>query len=194
MTTNNTQQRILETAAALFANKGYDALTMRDIATACNIKAPSLYNHFKDKQQLYLATLRFVFTREGDALMACLQSDLPAQQKLDDFIALACRQMAGSFIFRQLFIRELLGQDEDRLKFLANEVMLDNCLALQKVFVDINPDCDPHFLTTSLMSLLFFHFQSNALRLHLPGGSEETQSIDYLTKNIQQMINHHLNC
>lgn len=193
MTTNNTQQRILETAAALFANKGFDALTMRDIATACNIKAPSLYNHFKDKQQLYLATLRFVFARDGEALMTCLKSDLPAQQKLDEFIALACRQMAGSFIFRQLFIRELLGQDEERLKFLANEVMLDSCLALQKVFVDINPNCDPHFLTTSLMSLLFFHFQSNALRVYLPGGSEETQSIDYLTKNIQQMINHHLN-
>lgn len=188
MTENNTQQRILQTAAELFAAKGFDALSMRDIATACEMKAPSLYNHFKDKQELYHATLQFVFSQQSPALIDCLQSDIPAQQKLNDFIALACRQMAGSMIFRQLFIRELLEQDESRLQFLAKEVMNDTCKSLHSVFLEINPKCDPHFLTTSLMGLLFFHFQANSLRLYLPGGSEKTQSLDYLIPNIQALI------
>lgn len=192
MTTNNTQQRILEISAELFATKGFDALTMRDIASACSIKAPSLYNHFKDKQELYHAALKYVFNKEGEALLDCLKSDLTPQEKLDAFIATACKQMDENFIFRQLFIRELLAQDEPSLKFLANEVMAENCLALQKVFVDIKPNCDYHFLTTSLMALLIFHFQANPLRLYLPGGSEKNQSVDYLAKNIISMINHHL--
>ncbi|MBD3755275.1 MAG: TetR/AcrR family transcriptional regulator [Gammaproteobacteria bacterium] len=188
----DTKQRILQTAAELFAAKGFDTLTMRDIAAACNIKAPSLYNHFKDKQALYQATLQYVFGQQGGELEACLQAAVPARQKLDNFIALACRQMAGDVIFRQLFIRELLVPDEAHLQFLAQVVMADTCRALHDVFVEINPNCDPHFLTTSLMALLFFHFQANPLRPLLPGGSEQAQSTDYLTANIQAMMQNQL--
>lgn len=193
MTTNNTQQRILETSAELFASKGYDALTMRDIASACNIKAPSLYNHFKDKNELYRASLKYVFCKEDNVLIACLSSNLPADEKLDQFIALACSQMVSNEMFRQLFIRELLEQDEEHLKFLAEDVMSDTCHALHAVFTEIDPNCDPHFLTTSLMGLLFFHFQANPVRIYLPGGSKEAQSIEYLTKGIQQLMRHSLN-
>ncbi|GAB6070915.1 hypothetical protein JCM30760_20120 [Thiomicrorhabdus hydrogeniphila] len=192
MTIGNTQQRILETSAERFASKGYDALTMRDIATACNIKAPSLYNHFKDKQELYQATLKYVFTHQGQDLIACLQTNHPAEQKLDHFIALACEQMAANQTFRKLFIRELLEQDEQHLQFLAKEVMADACYALHDVFIELKPNCDPHFLTTSLLALVFFHFQANSVRLYLPGGNEHTLSLEYLTQNIQKMIRQQL--
>jgi AcrR family transcriptional regulator len=191
MTKTNTKQRILQTSATLFATKGFDVLTMRDIASACDIKAPSLYNHFKDKKELYQATLRFVFEDQGQALVSALKSKRPAQQKLDDFIALACQQMAQDVIFRQLFIRELLVQDGEHMQFLANVVMAETCDALHAVFCEINPHCDPHFLTTSLMALLFFHFQINPLRPYLPGGNEQSQSTDYLTRNIQSIVRQH---
>ncbi len=189
---SNTKQRILQTAAELFASKGFDNLTMRDIAGACDIKAPSLYNHFKDKQELYYATLQYVFSEQGAALVACLQTEQTAQVKLNDFIVLACRQMASDSIFRQLFIRELLVQDEASAQFLVKVVIADTCNALHDIFVEINPDCDPHFLTTSLLALLLFHFQVNPIRPLLPGASSEAQSTDYLISNIQSIIQHHL--
>ncbi|MBF6058872.1 MULTISPECIES: TetR/AcrR family transcriptional regulator [Thiomicrorhabdus] len=189
---NSTSQRILKTAAELFASKGYDALSMRDIASACDIKAPSLYNHFKDKQALYQATLKFVFKQQSQALVCCLESDLPPKQKLNEFIEIAGKQMADNFIFRQLFFRILLAQDEEDLKFLANQVLADSCNALHAVFVEINPDCDPHFLTTSLMGLLLFHFQANPLRIYLPAGSEQTQASEYLIEHIQLMLHKQL--
>jgi len=184
----STQQRILDVATILFSEQGVDSVSMRDIAEACQIKAPSLYNHFKDKQTLYCCVLEYVFKKPGSALVLCLAQPIQAEEKLKKFIVLACQQMEREVAFRQLFIRELLVQDADRSRFLAEEVMAESCLALHQVFKDINPKCDPHFLTTTLMGLLFFHFQSNALRPYLPGGGEETQSLDYLSKNIIKLM------
>ena len=45
------KQEILTAAAQLFKAKGYSAVTMRDLAQALDIKAASLYNHIKSKQE-----------------------------------------------------------------------------------------------------------------------------------------------
>ncbi len=48
----NRKEEIIATATRLFYEKGYTAVSMRDIATAMNIKAASLYNHIKSKQEI----------------------------------------------------------------------------------------------------------------------------------------------
>jgi AcrR family transcriptional regulator len=45
MKTTDRKLEIITIAAQLFKEKGYSAVTMRDIAQAMNIKAASLYNH-----------------------------------------------------------------------------------------------------------------------------------------------------
>lgn len=46
------KSEIINMAAKLFKEKGYSAVTMRDIAQAMDIKAASLYNHIKSKQEI----------------------------------------------------------------------------------------------------------------------------------------------
>ena len=46
------KEEIVKTAAKLFKEKGYSAVTMRDLATAMGIKAASLYNHISSKQEI----------------------------------------------------------------------------------------------------------------------------------------------
>ena len=46
------KDEIIKTAAKLFKEKGYSAVTMRDLATAMGIKAASLYNHINSKQEI----------------------------------------------------------------------------------------------------------------------------------------------
>ncbi|OEF97162.1 TetR/AcrR family transcriptional regulator [Desulfuribacillus alkaliarsenatis] len=50
-----TQEKILRVAAELFALRGYDAVTMRNIAAAVKIKESSIYNHFDSKQAIRAA-------------------------------------------------------------------------------------------------------------------------------------------
>ena len=50
------KDEIIQVASSLFKEKGYNAVSMRDIANAMGIKAASLYNHISGKQEI-LSTL-----------------------------------------------------------------------------------------------------------------------------------------
>lgn len=50
------KEEIIVVASQLFKEKGYSAVSMRDIATAMGMKAASLYNHIDGKQEI-LSTL-----------------------------------------------------------------------------------------------------------------------------------------
>jgi TetR/AcrR family transcriptional regulator len=52
-----TAQRILDAAEDLFAEKGYSATSLGDVADRVGIRSPSLYNHFRNKEALYEAVL-----------------------------------------------------------------------------------------------------------------------------------------
>lgn len=47
MKQEDTRQKILDKALELFAAKGYDSVSVGEIAQAVGIKAPSLYNTFR---------------------------------------------------------------------------------------------------------------------------------------------------
>lgn len=49
----NTKDRIRYEALTLFSAKGFDAVSVRDIAAAVGIKESSLYNHYKGKQDIF---------------------------------------------------------------------------------------------------------------------------------------------
>jgi AcrR family transcriptional regulator len=52
-----TRTRILDTAAALFREKGYDGTSMNDLAKQVGITAPGLYWHFSSKEDILVAYL-----------------------------------------------------------------------------------------------------------------------------------------
>ncbi len=82
------KEEIIKTAANLFKEKGYSAVTMRDLAAAMGIKAASLYNHITSKQEILKAiivSLAEEFTHEMTIIKA---SDHGAIEKLKLIVAL----------------------------------------------------------------------------------------------------------
>lgn len=53
MEKRNTRQLILEKSLDLFSVKGYEGVSVKEIAKAVGIKDSSLYKHFKSKQEIY---------------------------------------------------------------------------------------------------------------------------------------------
>ena len=76
-------QRILDVAEALFMDRGYSAITLRDIADELGIKQASLYYHFPGgKEQIFVAMAERLFERHREGLEAALEdagTDLNAQ-------------------------------------------------------------------------------------------------------------------
>ena len=52
------RDELLELAAAMFAERGLRATTVRDIADAAGILSGSLYHHFKSKEEMVDEVLR----------------------------------------------------------------------------------------------------------------------------------------
>jgi AcrR family transcriptional regulator len=59
-------EQTLEAAHGLFAERGYAAVTMDEIAAAVGVTKPLLYNYFGNKERLYIACME----RAGDSLLA----------------------------------------------------------------------------------------------------------------------------
>lgn len=64
----DTRQKILQTAGELFSQKGYSAISMREIAMACDLSKPAIYHHFASKEHLYMEVLQ----REVDRFLQAL--------------------------------------------------------------------------------------------------------------------------
>ena len=48
-----TKEKITETALDLFSQRGYDGVSVRDIARAVGIRESSIYNHFQSKRAVF---------------------------------------------------------------------------------------------------------------------------------------------
>ena len=64
----STRERIVYEALVLFSKKGYSDVYVAEIASAVGIKAPSLYKHFKSKQDIFNECVKFFYRRMEDAI------------------------------------------------------------------------------------------------------------------------------
>lgn len=62
------RDRIIHIAHSLFVEQGYVGVSMQQIGDAAGITKATLYHHFRDKQDLYLETMRVAF-EAGHAAM-----------------------------------------------------------------------------------------------------------------------------
>ncbi len=79
---------IITTASTLFKEKGYSAVTMRDIAKAMGIKAASLYNHIKNKEEILTFIIISLAEEFVEGLDKIKISDTSCIDKLKQIVAL----------------------------------------------------------------------------------------------------------
>ena len=82
------KEEIIRVAATLFKERGYSAVTMRDLAKSMGIKAASLYNHINSKQDILkeiIISLAEEFTSGMKTIMASSEN---ATQKLKRIVTL----------------------------------------------------------------------------------------------------------
>ncbi len=68
----STKARILATAEEVFASKGFDGASTREIAAAAAVNISSLHYHWESKETLYFAVFQNVYDRIVEALRGTL--------------------------------------------------------------------------------------------------------------------------
>lgn len=76
----STKERILDEALRLFSEKGYSNVYVGDIAEAVGIKAPSLYKHYKGKQEIFDSCVEKFYERMTQMRNGLLLPDTPSSR------------------------------------------------------------------------------------------------------------------
>ena len=77
------KEKVLEAAAHIFQQKGYNGTSIDDVLTATGLSRSSLYDSFQDKHNLYLQSLEF-YKKSRDGHIAVLdEKPLNGFQKLE---------------------------------------------------------------------------------------------------------------
>jgi len=125
---DNTKNRILLAALELFAEHGYDATSMRQIAELTGITKPAVYYHFPDKKSLFNGLLHFGMEHILNAIREIAQSDLPVLDKLKEIMWTRFKQFHRHQLHINRFVSDVFT---GRMRC---EINLD----LRSMFADMN--------------------------------------------------------
>ena len=106
-----TVRRILEAAYEVFAEKGYRGSSMREIAERSGIKAGSIYNHFKNKEEIFEAV--FIEKHPLFRILSLLDEveGETAEELLTNAIERLNKEIGSDPRFLNLFFVELVEMD-----------------------------------------------------------------------------------
>ncbi len=123
------RERILAAAVQLFAEYGYHAATMRDIARISGIQAASIYYHYTSKQALLVEIMETHMRSLNANLHSILQEQTDIQQRLHAAIANHIRlhtTFKAEFFIIDTEIRAL--EEEHRSAILAQRDQYESML------------------------------------------------------------------
>ncbi len=83
----NRKEEIISTSAKLFKERGYSAVTMRDLAQALGIKAASLYNHINSKEEILSHIIIAIAEQFTEGMSIILDSEGTSINKLEKIIS-----------------------------------------------------------------------------------------------------------
>lgn len=84
---NNTKQKIITTATALFSQNGFENTTMQDIMDSTGLSKGALYHHFNSKQDI----MEYIIAQKKEAISSLFESlikngELNSIEKIDRLI------------------------------------------------------------------------------------------------------------
>jgi AcrR family transcriptional regulator len=134
------RERILAAAGREFAERGYEAATVRDICLAAGVNVAAVNYYFGDKRRLYIESVKHAHElRVKQVPLPEWPSDRPPGERLHDFVDNLLERMLG---FGQppwqvrLMLREVL-QPTDACRELVEDYMRPHFAMLVSILDDL---------------------------------------------------------
>ncbi len=177
----NTKEKIMREALDLFSVRGYEAVSVRDIARAVGIKESSLYNHFKNKQDIFDTILSEYSKHIEEFFYRMRLTGEDRQFKVDEKTINMYRDMtaeqfaaAAGQIFEYVFtdeisvkLRKMLTIEQYRSENIAKKfrsISFDDSINYQAMLLDgmikagLLIKTDPYILALEFFSPIFLIF------------------------------------
>lgn len=167
---------ILNAAIELFSKRGFDGVSIREIATHAQVHFSSIRYHFGDKEELYKACI----SKHGESRLISAQRFLSAEPKNQEDMRLRLG-FAIEDVFRihneNPFLTKLLLLEVESTTHRSDIILKKTMVAMTQVFVIFFKACqskkliakntDALFLTQSLMGILHHFMRTEQTRERL---------------------------
>lgn len=199
MAKRNTKEIILFEALKLFSDKGYDGVTVRDIAAKVGIKQSSLYKHYASKQEIFdtLVDTMQARSRDASASFQLPKGELQEMAKQYATVGNEVLKKISSEIFlyylkdpyasqfrKMLSIEKYKNQEIDRI---YREVYIDTAISYQAaLFEEMIKQGFMRQANPQIMALQFFAPIFLLLNRYDGIVEKESEAIEILGKHIEQ--------
>lgn len=189
------KEDIINAAIELFSKRGFDGVSIRDIASLAKVHFASIRYHFGDKNDLYNACI----SKHGESRLVSAQRFLTAEPESAEDMRLRLGY-AIEDVFRihneNPFLTKLLLLEIEATDHRADLVLKKTMLAMTATYVDFFKSCqkkklihsnlDALFMTQSLMGILHHFMRTEATRERLLSHKKlnHDESKQLLVKNI----------
>lgn len=170
----STRARILAEAERLFAERGFEGVSMPAIAHAAGITPGAIYRHFEGKAELFFHVIRRAVDEAGAHSKAAAQGGAAATPAMVAGYAAGplrrLRQMAievHSAAAKDPQVRQLLRRSIDR-----DLMGIANGFAVAQAAGAMEPGPDPHLLATAVMVFIMGQMHLETIAPHLVGNAD----------------------
>jgi AcrR family transcriptional regulator len=120
------QQEIITAALALIADRGLEALTLKNIAERVGFSDAAVYRHFRNKAEI-LAAIIEIFARDSRRLLAKIQGcSCPELDKIGLFFLDRCRVFSADRVLATVMFAENLFPSDPLLAAKIHQVLGDH--------------------------------------------------------------------
>jgi AcrR family transcriptional regulator len=180
------QQRILEAAIHLFAEKGYNGTTTSEIAKLAGVAEATIFKNYRTKKGLLLQLVIPVISKFAspfilNTLVQILEQEKPIEETLEDLIRDRTQLIENNWKIIRIVIVESLFHADLRQALQTNvleHVVGTVCQKIDKLKAQgkIRKDLPSRVLIRGIISPLFgYLFAKNAAANVLSAGSEEEE-------------------
>lgn len=167
-------ERILVAAESLFAEHGFDAVSMSAIGEAAGVSKANVFHHFTSKNELYLAVLRNACRASVQHLDDLSRHEAPLTERLPQFAHAHLENLLEHGQVARLMLRELLSDNPRHSQELAEKVYGEKfsrfvaILRAGQQAGELRADIDPAMVATMLIGANVFFFESRDVLRHFP--------------------------
>jgi AcrR family transcriptional regulator len=189
---DDTRNRVLEAAGQVFADRGYEAATIRGICDLAGANIAAVNYYFHDKKSLYLAAcIEAQCVREDAVPMPEWPAGTPAPERLRGFIHTFLRRLLEDerpAWHRQLMLREMATPTEACGK-VVEDYIRPMAMILKGILIEMLPagttEDEAFVVGFSIVAQCLFYHLHEPIASRLMGEEAYRQlSIDRLTNHI----------
>jgi len=148
------REMILEHAAQLFANRGYSATSMNQVAEACGFSKALLYHYYRDKYSLLISIAENHVSRLEGLVTDVDAQKLDPEAHLRELIRRFVQEYAGARHAHRVLTEDVkFMEPDDRERVLGTQRKVVSGFA--RAVIELRPDLHDAALAKPLTMLLF---------------------------------------